>query len=183
MEFVPEYAPTGTEPDGSDAGEQARYWTGVNTVRWSQALDLENREGLAICDSDPLKLHYSWCLARIGAAQLSRFTSELACVREAMSQRRIGFADIVLMTVPDERTLRLQKEGDSTRSRRSFELHTKLRDPLIEWYESLDRLRPNHVVWQLPHEGVDSILETVPLVGRYDLGLLDALVEDLPRLE
>ena len=183
MEFVAEYTPTGTEPDGGDAGHQARYWTGVNALRWSQALGLEKREGLAICDSDPLKLHYSWCLARVGAAPLSRFTYELACVREAMSQQRIGFADIVLMTVPDQRTLRLQKESDSTRSRRSFELHAKLREPLIEWYESLDRLKPNHVVWQLPQNGVASILETVPLAGRYDLGLLDALVEDLPSLE
>lgn len=182
-EFVAEYAPTGTEPDGSDAARQARYWTKVNTARWSQALGLENRAGTAICDSDPMKLHYSWCLARVGAAPISRFAYELACVREAMSHQKLGFADVVLVTVPDEKTLRLQKVGDSTRSRRSFELHAKLREPLTEWYQCLNRLRPNQVVWQLPQNGVASIPEIAPFARRYDLRLLDALVADLPRIK
>lgn len=182
VEFVAEYAPTGTEPDGSDAERQARYWTEVNSVRWSQTVALENRAGVAICDSDPMKLHYSWCLARVGAAPASRFAFELACVREAVSHQKLGFADVVLVTVPDEKTLRLQKTGDPTRSRRSFELHAKLREPLIEWYQCLGRLRPHHVVWQLPRDGVASIPETTSFADRYDLRLLDALVADLPRI-
>lgn len=71
VEFVPEYAPIGTGPDGSDAVGQARYWTDVNTARWSKALDLEDRVQMAICDTDPMKLHYSWCLTRVGAASAS----------------------------------------------------------------------------------------------------------------
>jgi nicotinamide riboside kinase len=81
VEFVAEYARTGTEPDGSDAARQGRYWTDVNMTRWAQALDLEERAQVAICDTDPVKLHYSWCLAPIGAAPGSRFAHELACVR------------------------------------------------------------------------------------------------------
>lgn len=183
LEFVAEYAPSGAEPDGSDAASQARYWTEVNSARWSQALGLEHRAGVAICDSDPMKLHYSWCLARVGAAPASRFAMELACVREEMSHEKLGFADVVLVTVPDEKTLRLQKAADRTRSRRSFELHAKLREPLIEWYQCLDRLKPQRVVWELPRDGVVSISETVPLAGRYDLRLLDALVAGLPAID
>jgi hypothetical protein len=38
--------------------EQAAYWARVNAHRWMQALALEDASGDAICDSDPLKLHY-----------------------------------------------------------------------------------------------------------------------------
>ncbi|MDF2895322.1 MAG: hypothetical protein K0Q46_2108, partial [Rhodococcus erythropolis] len=61
--FVAEYQPTGREPDGTDLDVQASYWATVNSKRWSQAEELESRTGIALCDSDPLKLHYSWCLA------------------------------------------------------------------------------------------------------------------------
>lgn len=71
--LVEEYAPTGVEPDGTDAADQAAYWIRVNSGRWRTALDLEARSGTVICDSDPLKLRYSWCLSRIGAAPWSRF--------------------------------------------------------------------------------------------------------------
>jgi nicotinamide riboside kinase len=181
VEFVAEYAPTGSEPDGS-AGRQAQYWTEVNGARWSQALDLEERVQVAICDTDPIKLHYSWCLARIGAAPASRFAHELVCVREAMSDKQLGFADVVLVTAPNEKTLRLQKEGDPTRSRRSFELHAKLREPLIEWYQCLNRLQPGQVLWELPEDGVSSISGTAR-ADRYDLRLLDSLIRELPELK
>lgn len=183
VEFVAEYAPTAAEPDGSEAACQALYWTDVNTARWSQALDLEDRRGVAICDTDPMKLHYSWCLARVGAAPASRFAHELASVGEEMSQQELGFADVVLVTVPDEATLRLQKAGDPTRSRRSFELHAGLREPLIEWYQCLDRLKPGHVAWELPEDGIYSIDGSVSRVDRYDVRVLDAFVGGLPRLE
>jgi hypothetical protein len=183
VEFVAEYAPTGTEPDGSGAGRQARYWTDVNVARWSQALDLEDRARVALCDTDPMKLHYSWCLARAGAAPASRFPHEVARVREAMNNKQLGFADLVLVTVPNEETLRLQKVGDSTRSRRSFELHAKLREPLIEWYQCLNRLKPGQVVWKLPEDGIASISGAAPCAGRYDVSLLDSLVGELPKFK
>jgi hypothetical protein len=183
VEFVAEYAPTGAEPDGSDPVRQGHYWADVNTVRWSQALDLEARRGTAICDTDPMKLHYSWCLARVGAVPASRFIHELASVREAMRSKQLGFADVLLLTLPDEETLRLQKVGDSTRSRRSFELHAKLREPLSEWYQCLDRLKPGRVIWNLPKDGVSSIGETEPCGDRYDVRVLDALIGKLPELK
>lgn len=137
---------------------------------------------MAICDSDPLKLHYSWCLARIGAAPASRFLSELAAVREAMSQRRIGFADTIFLTLPDEAILRRQKSGDLTRSRRAFELHLRLRQPLQEWYRTLDRVRPGPVIYGLPPErgGAPRIMR---LEDRYDTQMLDALASELPHLD
>lgn len=91
--FVAEYSPTGQEPDGSDAMEQAAYWARVNAHRWMQALALEDASSDAICDSDPLKLHYSWCLAAVGVEPITRFEHEFAAVRQMFAQRRLGFAN------------------------------------------------------------------------------------------
>lgn len=181
-EYVEEYQPTGVEPDGSDPVVQATYWTEVNADRWEQAIALEQRSGLAICDSDPLKLHYSWCLARVGAAPVSRFLSEFAAVGEAMRLKRIGFADTVLLSVPDEESLRLRKEGDLTRSRRSFELHVRLREPLEEWYETLERLRPGTVRRGPLPVGAED-LESLQSEDRYDLEMLRAFASALPRVK
>jgi hypothetical protein len=100
-----------------------------------------------------------------------------------MSRKQLGFADVVLVTVPDEETLRLQKIGDPTRSRRSFELHVKLRESLIEWYQCLNALRPGQVVWELPKEGFGSIRGPATGGDRYDVEVLDSLVGDLPELK
>jgi len=179
-EFVAEYTPTGLEPNRSDPDTQARYWTEVNVDRWAQAIALERRTGVAVCDSDPLKLHYSWSLARIGEAPVARFLRELAAVREAMSRREIGFADAVFLTLPDEAVLRRQKDGDAMRSRRAFELHVRLRDPLEEWYRTLDRLRPGTVGWELPPTGADHMVTALQPDGRYNIEVLDALASQLP---
>lgn len=176
--FVPEYQPTGHEPSGKDRQAQADYWVEVNSERWRSALRLEAENGVAVCDSDPLKLHYSWCLARIGAEPASRFEFEYARVRLAMTERRLGFADAVLMLSPDEETLRRQKAADATRGRRSFELHVRLRGPLREWYDHLETLSPGRV-----QHGPGAKLQrraSADAADRYDVDLLDALVEALP---
>lgn len=182
-DFVPEYTSTGIEPDGREPAQQAAYWTEVNSRRWSQALALEARAGLAICDSDPIKLHYSWCLARLGESPVARFDAELASLRGSMEKQRLGFPDKVLIAIPDEQTLRLQKTKDLTRSRRSFELHLRLRQPLIEWYQCLDKLAAGHVFWDLPAAGGTGTFGELPRRSdRYDLQLLDALIGSLPAL-
>lgn len=153
----------------------------MNGDRWSQAIALERRAGVALCDSDPLKLHYSWCLARNGEASATRFLAELGAVREAMRRRQIGFADAVFLTLPEEGVLRRQKNSDATRPRRTFELHVRLRGPLEEWYRTLDHLRPGSVVWGLPPTGVADLVPALQPDGRYDVDLLDALACRLPQ--
>ena len=61
------------------------YWLRVNSSRWAEALELERGNGVAVCDSDPLKLHYSWCLAAIGVAPWERFQLELQRCRAALT--------------------------------------------------------------------------------------------------
>jgi hypothetical protein len=121
---VAEYVPTGTEPDGTDLPAQAAYWVTINSQRWEDARLLEQQTGLAVCDSDPLKLHYSWCLSRIGAAPRERFEHELAQVRHAFTAGTLGLADLVLVSIPPLETLQRQRNADPTRRRRHFDLHS-----------------------------------------------------------
>jgi hypothetical protein len=46
----------------ADAVEAARLWTGWNAKRWTDAVAMEHVKGVAVCDTDPLKLHFSWAL-------------------------------------------------------------------------------------------------------------------------
>jgi hypothetical protein len=180
-QFVAEYTPTGQEPDGSDAIAQAAYWASVNAGRWTQALALEDATGNAMCDSDPLKLHYSWCLAAVGVEPIARFENEFAAVRQMFAQRRLGFADVVLLSIPDTQQLVKQRDGDPTRRRRSFELHARLAAPLAEWYAAIDRLDPGRVLHGFPAE-VDIAAPAQPRPNRYDVNLLDSLRDELPAL-
>ncbi|WP_308165088.1 hypothetical protein [Nocardia noduli] len=160
---------------------QASYWAQVNVRRWTQALGSEESTGVAVCDSDPLKLHYSWCLAAVGAAPLVRFENELTAVREMFAQRRLGFADVVLLSVPDPEQLVRQRDGDRTRRRGHFELHARLAEPLTQWYAGLERLDPGRVLDGFPRE-LDIATLPKPRADRHDVGLLDSLIDELPRV-
>ncbi len=179
LDFVAEYAPTGNEPDGSDLSAQAVYWATVNSRRWAQALALEQRSGLAVCDSDPLKLHYSWCLSRIGAAPRARFDHELAEVRHAFAADILGLVDLVLVSIPPLATLRRRREADTSRRRRSFDLHVQLGEHLRAWYQTIDALEPGRVLWDLPALGLPTQMPR-PRAARSNVALMDELVAALP---
>jgi hypothetical protein len=152
-DFVPEYASTNAEPDGSDLVAQASFWASVNSHRWMQALDLERRGGLAVCDSDPLKLHYSWTLARIGAAPWTRFEHDLDATRRAFAAGTLGLADLVMVSIRPPAVLLRQRDSDLTRRRHSFDLHSRLSEPMREWYQAVDTLDRGRVIWELPPAG------------------------------
>ncbi|MDZ7915028.1 MAG: hypothetical protein U5O16_24865 [Rhodococcus sp. (in: high G+C Gram-positive bacteria)] len=179
--FVPEYQPTGDESESTNLRAQAQYWATVNSDRWSQALHLEAQSGLALSDSDPLKLHYSWCLARIGAAPHARFKHELSAVREAFAREELGFADIIVISLPSADVLARQRENDPTRRRRQFALHAALAEPLATWYSAVDKVDPGRVFWNFP---TTLDLADLPLKreNRSSLEVLRAVIDELPSL-
>jgi len=180
-QFVAEYTSTGQEPDGFDPVVHATYWAEANAQRWTQALTLEEAAGHAICDSDPLKLHYTWCLAAVAAAPISQFEHDLAAVRQMFAQRRLGFADAVVISIPNYQQLELQRDSDPTRRRRNFNLHARLAEPLSEWYAAVNRLEPGRVLHGFPNE-LDVVTSIPPRPDRCDLQLLDRLLSELPAL-
>jgi hypothetical protein len=178
-DVVAAHSPTGNEPDDSDPAVQAAYWVAANSHRWEEARDLEHRTGLAVCDGDPLKLHYSWSLARIGEAPWDRFVHDLVATRQAFAAENLGVADLVIVSIPPLPDLRRHRDSDPTRIRRSFDLHARLATPLRQWYQAVDAPDPGRVIWEFPADGMPQPIPT-PRDGRSDPALLDRLLELLP---
>lgn len=176
--FVAEYRPTGTEP--ADGQALARHWARVAMGRWAEAEELERADGIAYCDTDPVKLHYAWGMAALGLAPRARFDRELAVLRVAFRTGRLGFADAVLVGLPDVAVLQERRDRDETRRRRNFATHVRLHEPLRQWYETLDSLETGRVIWELPADGPPKLPE--PRADRESADLLDALVDALPPL-
>ena len=174
-----QYQITGREP--TDAVALARHWVRAGMQRWAAALDLERADGVAYCDTDPVKLHYAWGMAALGLAPRAQFDRELAVTREAFRKHRLGFADTVLVGLPDPADLRRRRDSDHTRRRRNFAAHVQLREPLQQWYAALESLSPGRVVWELPVAGLPAAVPE-PRADRCSVDLLDALVAALPPL-
>lgn len=141
------------DPDGAE-----KYWAGENSKRWTRALEMESSHSLAVCDTDPFKLHYAWCLFRLGLIAEERWLHAVDVHRRLFAGRAIGIADLILVSFPDAERLRRQKVADPTRTRRSFNLHLSLVPPLKEWYGAVSALGPDRVHWSLPDTGIDSEL-------------------------
>ena len=163
-------------PSVSSDHEVARFWSDVNCRRWAEALRVENERGLAVCDTDPLKLHYDCCLARIGSVSWERFEAGVAAAADAMASHQMGVADVMLVEISDDETLARQRASDPTRGRRNFDLHRRLGPALRDWCEALARLDPGRVSWQYPHE-----VTPTPASDRYDTDLFGSWMEQLPR--
>lgn len=154
----------------------ARFWAQRNVDRWQAAIALESTASIAVCDTDPLKLHYIWCLWRIREASEGDWLMELAATRETIAQGHIGFADCYIVDNTEPRVARERALADKSRRRRNFELHARLQPALLAWYASLDVVLPGRVQVGLP-----SMLPSVTSGGaRYDLATFDRLVRALP---
>jgi hypothetical protein len=170
--LVPEAA--GLDPPAGSSRPVAEFWTDANANRWAAALRMEAETGLAVCDTDPLKLHYDFCLMRIGVLGLGQMRADVRAAREAISTQRLGIADLVVCEIPEPEVLELRKRNDPARSRRRFDLHRRLAEPLHEWYAALAELEPNRVQWRFP-----DVLPSVNVRNRYDIRLLDAWMAKL----
>jgi hypothetical protein len=125
--------------------------------RWAAAVAHEQERGLAVCDTDALRLHYQYGLQRLGAIDRLAWRREAARVRRSVGLERLGFADLVLVSEPG---------GEPA------DLQGRLRPYLRQWYEALEELDPGRVRFGLPDE-----LPTVQArANRYSVELLDRLI-------
>lgn len=172
-----------TPPDRStDPVEAAEFWVRLNAARWSEALDMEASRGLAVCDTDPFKLHYAWSLWRVDAIDREAWRHEARVARLAFAEGELGLADLYLVDIPTSEELRVRREGDSTRKRRNFELHARLGGPIKEWYTAVDSLDPGRVRWELPDQPL-SATSVCRRKERTGTSLFDALLVALPEGE
>ncbi len=165
-------APSGrSDPDGV-----AAFWADLNAKRWQAALVAEEQTSLAICDTDPLKLHYTWCLHQIGEATKKEWRSAVEATRVKIERCEIGFADAYFVKKISPEAARAQAMADSTRSRRRFELHVRLQPSLLKWYETLDTILPGRVAFGLPDE-----LPARRIADRFPgVHIFDAMIAALP---
>jgi hypothetical protein len=166
-------------PDRASApAEAVAFWVHRNLDRWQSAIEIDSATGLAICDTDPLKLHYTWCLWKIGEATEVNWRLELAATREVFARKQIGFADLYYIRIIEPAVARQRKQTDLTRSRRNFELHVRLQPALIDWYEALRAVLPGQVFFGFP----DARPATAPPSSesrRYDLATFDNFIARL----
>ena len=175
---VPENARLAEAPDRAvDPTGATAFWAERNIDRWRAALAVERTTGLAVCDTDSLKLHYVWCLWRIAEGSERDWSLELAATRQTIADGRIGFADHYLVADTDVATARRQAVSDARRQRRNFDLHARLRPALLEWYTALDVVLPGRVQFGLPA----SLPVRWAAGQRYDLGAFDAMIDHLPH--
>lgn len=180
-QIVPENGRVVNVPDRSaDPLTVAGFWSDRNTERWRSALAVERKTGVAICDTDPLKLHYRWCLWQIGAASEDDWRHELAATRRSFGEKKIGFAGAYFVKEIDPALARQQRDGDTTRSRRNFELHVRLQAPLITWYKALDAVLPQGVQFSFPDRWMIPPHAGLPSSVRYDMALFDRAMAMLP---
>ena len=174
-------APAGAAPSREDDPEQAaRYWLQRNEQRWAAALALEMERGLAVCDTDPFKLHYAWSLLQVGELSRSAWEVEARRHRESFAAGRLGLADLLLVSIPESSALASRREGDRSRTRRHFALHARLAEPLRSWYRAIEMLDAERVVWEHPPAGLPR--ERLALGSRArptDAGAIDAILEQL----
>lgn len=175
---VPENGRLDGAPDrAADPRGAATFWAERNVDRWQQAQAVERATGHAVCDTDPLKLHYVWSLWRIGEASDRDWSFELAANRQTIADGRIGFANHYLIADTDAETARRQAMTDTARRRRNFDRHALLRPALLEWYAAIDTVLPGRVQLGLP-----AAMPIGFAVGeRHDLTAFDALIACLPR--
>ena len=178
---VPENGRLDDAPDRlRDPGRAASFWADRNADRWRAALEVEARHGVAVCDTDPLKLHYAWGLLQLGELTRETWEFERAATRDRVAAGALGFADRVLLIVPDVAEARRRRDADPTRKRRNFERHARLGPSLVAWYRALEAARPGTVVTSqsLP----DALPDGAVRDDRYDLAAFDRLTVALPDL-
>ena len=166
------------EPDRAAYPDAAAaFWAERNVDRWQAALAMENTSAWALCDSDPLKLHYIWTLWQIGEASEDDWRLELDATRNTIAQGRIGFADRYIVARIDPDLARARAKADTSRRRSKFELHVRLQDALLSWYSALEQVLPGRVQFGFPAE-----LPAVANHGeRYSLTAFDQMIAALPK--
>lgn len=153
----------------------AQFWVERNVERWQAALELERGTSLAVCDTDPLKLHYIWSLVQIGEANERDWRLELSATREAMAQDRIGFADNYYVAELTPHVARERAKADPLRRRRNFDLHVRLQPAVLAWYAALDAALPGRVFFGFP----SRLPEPTDRASRYELTAFGRMIDAL----
>jgi hypothetical protein len=169
---VPELVCRAPLGDDATVGE---FWSDRHAERWQAGLALEQAHGTACFDTDPLKIHYAWCLWQTGHGTRAAWMATVQATRARLLRREIGFADVIVLLEPSEQQVREQQRQDKSRRRGNFAVHVQLREPLRHWYALLESLAPGRVVFDGHLH--PQVAGGEPREDRYSVALFDAFVD------
>lgn len=171
-------------PPDAPPEAHAAFWAAHNAARFRAAQEIEREHGYVVCDTDPLKLHYSWCMERAGFDWPDRFAMAQDAARREIAAGNLGFADLYLVKKIEPDAARAQKEADVTRRRGNFEQHLALQPHLLAWFEAMAKVLPGQVEFALPEPEalIARVQNKTPEDSprRFDVSMFDALVAELP---
>lgn len=111
--------------------------------RWSLAQLVSKQGGIVLLDGDCFQpLWYNWIFPKL---QLESLASVIAFYREAIIERCVGFPNKYYILTASEAELRQRKENDPSRARNNFELHLRLIQPQLEYFQHLKNFQPHLV--------------------------------------
>jgi hypothetical protein len=165
----------------ADPIDVANFWVPFNIGLWESALRIEKEEGIAFCDSDPLRLYFSFSLWKTGALDRRLFDAEARLYRLAMASHRVGFADFVLWEEAPLEELRLRAKAGVVHRRRRHELYLSLIPWMKVWFEARERALPGSLGRWSHAEGLRlERLENGRVESRrYEVAAFDRMIRDL----
>ena len=159
---VPELDASGAPPPGSSAS----WFVGRHAAQWRLAREMTARAPFSVLDGDPFKgLWYNWVYAGEGWEGVEAVAP---LYRAQVEAGALAFPDLYVVLTAGEEQLWERRARDPTRTRRNFEKHLRMAEPLLGYFRALRDAAP----WCV------AIVETSPreeLVGR--------VVEALERLQ
>lgn len=151
--------------------EPADWYLERQADRWGKARQAAETNIAAVLDGDPFQpLWYNWSFdfqQRQGLDHLKRF------FRPLVAEGILSFPDRYYLLVISESKLRRRKEADTTRSRRNFESHLRLRDTQRRYFDAMASLSPDRV----------RVIEAETVQGTFDQIAQDVFTpaDDAPK--
>lgn len=158
----------------------ASFWVCHAMDNWTNALEIEQRYGFAVCDGDPLHLYFSWALWRAGTMSSTLFEYESELYRKAITNCHIGFVDYVLWIEVPEDELRRRAQSDKSRQRKRHETYLGLVPLMKSWFAAREKVLPGTV--NALYDGM--LVEELPPLSRskrYETGVLDHMLAGIGR--
>lgn len=165
----------------ADPTDVANFWVPFNCGLWESALQIEMKEGVAVCDSDPLHLYFSYSLWKTGALDRRLFDAEVRLYRDAMVSHRVGFADFVFWEDAPLEELRRRAKADVEHPRRRHDLYLSMIPWMKLWFEARERALPGSLGGWPQAEGLQLERPENARVEsrRYDVDAFDRMIRDL----
>jgi hypothetical protein len=168
---------------GSDPAEVAEFWSHFNAELWQAGLEMERKHGIAVFDSDPFHLYFSWGLWKVDFMTRALFEKEAPLYWRAIELGRIGFADYIVWREAPLDELRRRAKADPTRGRRRHEVYLSLVPWMKSWFEAREKVLPGSVISWSPEFRLQDLGPSRVLPHRHDPSVLDRMIAalDQPR--